>query len=157
MANFRTSASFTSLARIATVTVMCAGISACQTAGEGGLAASAEKAELSSTAANAIAGDMVSKLAEVVGPGTGTVVIKSDGSPFGEALASSLKGWGYAIATPDQKTDGSKLIHLAYVVDSFEGSVLARLSTSTVDLSRAYAVTTTGAAPSSPLSILRRS
>lgn len=154
MANFRMTGS--SLARIATVVVMCAGIGACQTAGEGGLTVSADKAELSSIAANAIAGDMVSKLAEVVGPGTGTVVLKSDASPFGKALTSSLKGWGYAVATPDQKTDGSKLIHLAYVVDSFEGSVLARLSTSTVDLGRAYAVTSIGAAPSSPLSIMRR-
>lgn len=153
MANFRMTGSLT---RIATVAVICAGISACQTAGEGGLVASADKADLSSTAANAIAGDMVSKLAEVVGPGTGTVVLKSDGSPFGVALGSSLRGWGYAVATPDQKTDGGKLIHLAYVVDNFEGNVLARLSTSTVDLGRAYAVTSTGAAPSSPLSIMRR-
>jgi hypothetical protein len=156
MAHFRMTGYFTSLARIATVAMICAGISACQTTGEGGLTASADKAELSSAAANAIAGDMVSKLAEVVGPGTGTVVLKSDGSPFGQALASSLQGWGYAVATPDQKTDGSKRIHLAYVIDSFEGSVLARLSTSTVDLGRAYAVTRSGADPSSPLSIMRR-
>ncbi|KQU95509.1 conjugal transfer protein TrbH [Mesorhizobium sp. Root102] len=147
---------FTSLTRIATVAVFCAGISACQIRGERGLTASADKAQLSSTAANAIAGDMVSKLAEVVGPGTGTIVLKSDGTPFDEAMKSSLRGWGYAVATPDQKTDGSKLIQLAYVVDSFEGSVLARLSTSTVDIGRAYTVTSTGAAPSSPLSIMRR-
>ena len=156
MASLRISGSFTSLVRIATVAMFCAGFSACQTTGEGGLASSADKAELSSTTANAIASDMVSKLAEVVGPGTGTIVLKSDGTPFGEAMKSSLQGWGYAVATPDQKTDGSKLIHLAYVIDTFEGSVLARLSTSTVDLGRAYAVTSTGAAPSSSLSIMRR-
>lgn len=156
VANFRPIGSFTSLARIAAVAAMCAGIGACQTAGEGGLTGDAHKAELSSTAANAIAGDMVSKLAEVVGPGTGTVILKSDGSPFDKALTSSLKGWGYAVATSDQKTDGGKLIQLAYAVDSFEGSFLARLSTPTVDLGRVYAVTSTGAAPSSPLSIMRR-
>ncbi|TPJ52462.1 conjugal transfer protein TrbH [Mesorhizobium sp. B2-6-4] len=144
------------LARIAAVSVMCASASACQTSGEGDLTASTDKAELSSTAANAIAGDMVSKLADVVGPGTGTIVLESDGSLFGEAMKSSLRSSGYAVATTDQKTDGSKLIHLAYVVDSFEGSVLARLSTSTFDLGRAYAVMNTGAVPSSPLSIVRR-
>lgn len=144
------------LPRLVAIAVLCASVSACQTMGEGGVMASAEKVEVSPAAASAIAGDMVSKLAEVVGPGTGTVVLKSDGSPFGEALESSLKGWGYAVATPDQKADGSTLIKLAYAVDSFEGSVLARLSTSNVDLGRAYSVTDAGAAPSSPLSIMRR-
>jgi len=144
------------LPRLVAIAVLCASVSACQTMGEGGVMASAEKVEVSPAAASAIAGDMVSKLAEFVGPGTGTVVLKSDGSPFGEALESSLKGWGYAVATPDQKADGSTLIKLAYAVDSFEGSVLARLSTSNVDLGRAYSVTDAGAAPSSPLSIMRR-
>ncbi|MBZ9898303.1 MULTISPECIES: conjugal transfer protein TrbH [unclassified Mesorhizobium] len=153
MASFR---SLAPLARITAVSVMCACATACQTPGEGDLTASVDKAELSSTAANAIAGDMVSKLADVVGPGTGTIVLKSDGSPFGEAMKLSLKSSGYAVAMADQKTHGSKLIHLAYVVDSFEGSVLARLSTSTIDLGRAYAVTKSGATPSSPLSIMRR-
>lgn len=156
MANFRPIGSFISLTRIATVAVMCAGISACQTAGEGGFTPSADKAELPLATANAIAGDMVGKFAEIAGPSTGTVVLKSDNSPFGEALVSSLKSRGYAVATPDQKPDGGKLIQLAYAVDSFEDSVLAHLSTSDVDLGRAYAVTTKGAAPSSPLSIRRR-
>lgn len=155
MANFRMTG-FVSFARIATVVAMGAGIGACQTTGEGGLTASPDKSELTSTAANAIAGDMVSKFAEVVGPGNGTVVLEPDGSPFNKALTSSLKGWGYAVATPEQKTDGTKLIQLAYVVDSFEGSFLARLSTPTIDLGRAYSLTSTGAAPSSPLSIMRR-
>lgn len=154
MTDFRMTGS--SLARIVAVVVMSAGIGACQTADQGGLTAHADKAELSSNAANAIAGDMVGKLAEVAGPGTGTVILKSDGSPFGKALASSLKGWGYAVATPDQKSDAGRLIQLAYAVDNFEGNVLARLSTPTIDLGRAYAVTSTGAAPSSPLSIMRR-
>lgn len=144
------------LPRLVAIAVLGASVSACQTMGEGGVMASTENVEVSSAAASAIAGDMVSKLTEIVGPGTGTIVLKSDGSTFGEALESSLKGWGYAVATPDQKADGSTLIKLAYAVDSFEGSLLARLSTSTVDLGRAYSATETGAAPLSPLSIMRR-
>ena len=144
------------LPRLVAIAVLGATVTACQTMGEGGVMASTEEVEVSPAAASAIAGDMVSKLAEVVGPGTGTIVLKSDSSLFGDALEASLKGWGYAVATKDQKTEDSKTIHLAYAVDGFEGSLLARLSTSTVNLGRAYSVTETGAAPSSPLSIMRR-
>lgn len=141
------------LPRIAAIVILSASLGACQTTGVG---ENVEEVEVSPTAASAIAGDMVSKLAEVVGPGTGTIVLASDGSPFGEALASSLKGWGYAVATPDQKTEGRDKIQLAYAVDRFEGSVLARLSTPTVDLGRVYSVTETSATPTSPLSIMRQ-
>jgi hypothetical protein len=134
----------------------CAGASACQTASETGVIESADKTELRQSAADAIAGDMVSKLAEIVGPGTGTVILKSDGSAFGQALETSLKGWGYAVAASDQKIEAGKSIHLAYAIDNFEGDVLARLSTSAVDIGRAYSVTDAGASPSSPLSVMLR-
>jgi len=99
---------------------------------------------------------MVSRLAEHVGPGAGTILLKPDGSPFGGALEDSLKVWGYAVVS-DQKADGEKLIALAYVIDSHDGQVLARLSTGSVDLGRAYTTTATGAAAASPLSVMRRS
>lgn len=130
-------------------------LAGCQSLDAGGLVASAAPPEISGPAASAIAGDMVSRLAEQVGPGTATIRLKRDGSPFGEALAASLKTWGYAVVT-DQKPDDKKLIQLAYVVDSYDGQVLARLSTTTVELGRAYEVTPTGAAPASPLSVMRR-
>lgn len=130
-------------------------LAGCQSLDGGGLVASAAPPEISGPAASAIAGDMVSRLAEQVGPGTATIRLKRDGSPFGEALEASLKSWGYAVVT-DQKPDDKKLIQLAYVVDSYEGQVLARLSTTTVELGRAYDVTATGAAPASPLSVMRR-
>ncbi|RUU72157.1 conjugal transfer protein TrbH, partial [Mesorhizobium sp. M7A.F.Ca.MR.362.00.0.0] len=86
----------------------------------------------------------------------GTIALKQDGSPFGRALEAALKGWGYAVVT-DQTTDsGTTIVPLAYVVELFEGQVLARLSTSSVELGRAYEVTTTGASPASPLSAMRR-
>ncbi|MBN9053654.1 MAG: conjugal transfer protein TrbH [Rhizobiales bacterium] len=131
-------------------------LSGCQSSGVDGLVASNAPPDLSGPAASAIAGDMVSRLAEQIGQGKVTVVLKQDNSPFGQALESALKGWGYAIVT-DQKTDGKeKLVALAYVIEPFEGQVLARLSTAGVEIGRAYSVTAAGATPTSPLSVMQR-
>lgn len=131
-------------------------LSGCQSLGTDGLTASNAPAEISGPAASAIAGDMVSRLAEQIGPGTATVSLRQDSSPFGQALEAALKGWGYAVVT-DQKTDGTTpTVPLAYVVIPFEGQMLARLSTNSVELGRAYTVTTTGAQPASALSVMKR-
>ncbi|MBW9089812.1 conjugal transfer protein TrbH [Rhizobium wenxiniae] len=131
-------------------------LSGCQSMDTGGLDASAAPPEVSGPAAGAIAGDMVSRLAEQIGQGRATVVLKQDGSPFGQALEAALKGWGYAVAT-DQKTDsGAAVVSLAYVIVPYDGQMLARLSTSNIELGRAYTVTTAGATPTSALSLMRR-
>ncbi len=131
-------------------------LSGCQSMGTDGLVASNAPPEISGPAASAIAGDMVSRLAEHIGPGKATVALKADASPFGQALEAALKGWGYAVVT-DQRTDnGTKIIPLAYVIVPFDGQVLARLSTDSVELGRAYTVTASGAAPASALSLMRR-
>lgn len=131
-------------------------LSGCQTMGTDGLVASNAPPEMSGAAASAIAGDMVNRLAEQIGPGKATVALKPDASPFGQALEAALKGWGYAVVT-DQKTDsGTQVIPLAYVVLPFDGQVLARLSTDNVELGRAYTVTASGATPASALSLMRR-
>ena len=133
-------------------------LAGCQTFGIGGSSstiASIDNAHVSPEAAGVIAEDLVGSLAEVVGPGTGTVVLKPDDSAFAVALEKSLRAWGYAVAI-DQKVDDASAIPVAFIIDSFEGSVLARLSTATVDLGRAYALTETGATPTSPLSLLQR-
>ncbi len=131
-------------------------LSGCQSMGTDGLVASHAPAEISGPAASAIAGDMVSRLAEQIGPGKATVALKPDASPFGHALEAALKGWGYAVVT-NQKTDsGTKIIPLAYVIVPFDGQVLARLSTENVELGRAYTVTSSGATPASALSLMRR-
>lgn len=135
--------------------LLAAALVGCQGMNAEGLVTSSAPPEISGPAASAIAGDMVSRLAEHVGPGTGTILLKSDGSPFGGALEDSLKTWGYAVVS-DQKAEGEKLIALAYVIDSHDGQVLARLSTGSVELGRAYTTTATGAAPASPLSVMRR-
>ncbi|PZQ79418.1 MAG: conjugal transfer protein TrbH [Ancylobacter novellus] len=142
-----------SLAGAAVLALVLAG---CQTAGQGTLIASDAPADVSGPAASAIAGEMVSRLAEQVGPGTATIALKQDGSPFGEALETALKGWGYAVVT-DQKTEGgTSIVPLAYMIVPFEGQVLARLSTANVELGRAYSVTAAGATPASPVSVMRR-
>ncbi len=131
-------------------------LSGCQSAGTEGLVASTASPEISGPAASAIAGDMVSRLAEQIGPGKATVALKTDTSPFGQALEAALKGWGYAVVT-DQKTDsGTTVIPLAYFILPFDGQVLARLSTDSAELGRAYSVTANGATPASALSLTRR-
>ena len=131
-------------------------LSGCQSMGTDGLVASNAPPEISGPAASAIAGDMVSRLAEQIGPGKATVALKPDASPFGQALEAALKGWGYAVVT-DQKTDsGTQVIPLAYVIVPFDRQVLARLSTDSVELGRAYTVTASGATPTSALSLMRR-
>ncbi len=128
----------------------------CRSMDSGALATSAAPPEVSGPAASAIAGDMVSRLAEQIGQGKATVALNQDGSPFGKALEAALKGWGYAVVT-DQKTDsGAVVIPLAYVIMPYDGQMLARLSTSSVELGRAYTVTTSGATAASALSLMRR-
>ena len=133
-------------------------LAGCQTFGISGSSSqivSIDNAQISPEAAGVIAEDLVGSLAEVVGPGTGTVVLKPDNSAFAVALEKSLRAWGYAVAV-DQKVDEASAIPVAFIIDSFEGSVLARLSTATVDLGRAYTLSETGATPTSPLSVLQR-
>jgi type IV secretion system protein TrbH len=140
---------------LAMIALVAASLSGCRTDTDA-LTTSVAPTELSAAASSAIAGDMVSRFAEHVGQGTGTIVLKHDPSSFGQALMAALKGWGYAVVT-DQKTDNKKPpIQLAYMVDDFEGQTLARLSTGKVELTRAYSTTAAGASPASPLSIMQR-
>src|SRR5690606_204312 len=101
------------LSRVLALVVLTAATSACTTTGGGYFTptVSADAANLSPAAASAVAGDMVAKLAEHVGPGTGTIVIKPDDSAFGLALEESLRGWGYAVAS-NQEAPGDNMIPL---------------------------------------------
>jgi hypothetical protein len=111
--------------------------------------------EISGPTASAIAGDLVPRLAEQLGQGKATILIKPDQSAFGSALETSLRTWGYAVTT-DQDTKDPKVIKLAYVIAPVDGQVLARLSTATLELGRVYTTTQSGAAPASPLSVMHR-
>jgi type IV secretion system protein TrbH len=143
------------LARAVAIGLVSVSLAGCTTTGGGYFvaASSMDAANLNAYAANAVASDMVTQLAEHVGPGTGTIALKSDNSAFSLALEEQLRGWGYAI---DPSATGQGAIPLAYTVDTFEGQVLTRISTPSVELARTYTIAELGAAPSSPLSVLRR-
>ncbi|ODT74408.1 MAG: hypothetical protein ABS76_37130 [Pelagibacterium sp. SCN 64-44] len=132
-------------------------LSACQTLGLGGasLVASTVTAELTPASVAAIAGDMVEQLKGHIGAGANMIRLRGDGSAFGVALEESLRSAGYAVVA-DKAIGGGTGIELAYVVDEFEGSVLVRLSTASLDLTRIYRVDGSTAVPASPVSVMRR-
>ena len=117
---------------------------------------STDAAQVPAPAAGVIAEDLVGRLAEVVGAGTGTITLRPDHSAFAVALDTALRKWGYAVIA-DDKSEIADAIPLTYILDTLDGSILARLSTPAVDLGRAYALTAMGAEPSSPLSVMLRS
>ncbi|MBB4581542.1 hypothetical protein GGE45_003890 [Rhizobium aethiopicum] len=131
-------------------------LAGCQTA-EDGLTTSSAPVAVTGPAASAIAGDMASRLAEKIGPaGTTTLKMEKDSSDFAVALEAALKGWGYTVITDGKVSKDVKPVELAYSIDGADGQVLARLSTPSVALGRAYATSAAGATPASPLSILQR-
>ncbi|TCM76609.1 conjugal transfer protein TrbH [Rhizobium sp. BK068] len=131
-------------------------LAGCQTA-EDGLTTSSTPVALTGPAASAIAGDMASRLAEQIGPaGTTTLKMEKDSSDFAAALEAALKGWGYTVITDGKVGKDVKPVELAYSIDGADGQVLARLSTPSVALGRAYSTSAAGATPASPLSIMQR-
>ncbi|ANH09000.1 conjugal transfer protein TrbH [Shinella sp. HZN7] len=131
-------------------------ISGCQTA-EDGLTTSSTPVAVTGPAASAIAGDMASRLAEQIGPaGATTLKMDKDSSDFATALEAALKGWGYTVITDGKVAKDVKPVELAYSVDGVDGQLLARLSTPSIALGRAYTATADGATPASPLSIMQR-
>ncbi len=136
-------------------------LAACQTMGGTGLIQSEVTAEMSPDAASSIAADMVERLAEHVGPGNTTIALRGNDIVFGPALEASLRDKGYAVVT-DQATNQAAVEPLAYSIDPFADSVLARISTLKVELTRMYTLGTTGAngaagaVPASPLSVMQR-
>lgn len=131
-------------------------LSGCQTADETLTTSSASIAVTGATA-SAIAGDMASRLAEQAGPtGTTTFKMDKDTSEYAAALEAALKGWGYTVIADGKVGKDQTPIQVAWSIDSFDGQVLARVSTPAIALGRAYAATSAGATPASPLSILKR-
>lgn len=146
---------FFALLRISALALSLGALAACTTTGGSALVDSMVAADLSAEAARAIADDMVSQLADHVGPGTTTIALKGDDEPFGPALEASLRTKGYAVLT-GQATDDASVVPLAYVIDPFESGVLVRVSTARLELTRVYAPGATGAAPASPMSVMQR-
>jgi hypothetical protein len=131
-------------------------LSGCQTA-DATLTMNSTPIAVTAATASAIAGDMASRLAEQVGPaGTTTLKIDKDTSEYAAALEAALKGWGYTVIADGKAGKGQKSIEVAWSIDSFDGQILARISTPAIALGRAYTATSSGATPSSPLSVMQR-
>ncbi|NSY14944.1 conjugal transfer protein TrbH [Agrobacterium vitis] len=132
-------------------------LSGCQTHDEA-LTTSSTPVAITAPAASAIAGDMASRLAEQIGlaGSTTTIRMERDASEFAVALEAALKGWGYSFIADGKVAKDTKSVELAYAIEGFEGQILARVSTPSIALSRAYTPTAGGATPASPLSIMQR-
>ncbi|WP_296105312.1 conjugal transfer protein TrbH [uncultured Agrobacterium sp.] len=136
--------------------IMTTFLSGCQTADET-LTTNSTPVAVTGATASAIAGDMASRLAEQVGPaGTTTLKMDKDTSEYAAALEAALKGWGYTVIADGKVGKDQKPLEVAWSIDSFDRQVLARISTPSIALGRAYTATSAGATPASPLSIMQR-
>jgi hypothetical protein len=136
--------------------IMTTVLSGCQTADET-LTTNSTPIAVTGATASAIAGDMASRLAEQVGPaGTTTLKMDKDTSEYAAALEAALKGWGYTVIADGKVGKEQKPIEVAWSIDSFDGQILARVSTPAIALGRAYTATSSGATPASSLSIMQR-
>ncbi len=131
-------------------------LSGCQTSTDGSIASPETKA-VTGRAASAIAGDMAARLAEQIGGAGKTVVMLDDGpTEIATALEAALKGWGFSVVSNQKDPKAAKPVRLGWSIDEVDGQVLARLWTPSIALGRTYRLTTAGAEPASPLSVLRR-
>jgi hypothetical protein len=133
-------------------------LTGCQTASDG-LTTSAAPPEIAGPAASAIAGDMAGRFAEQAGSTATPIKLHKDTSDFAVALEAALKGWGYSVISDEKfgsAKDAAKPVEIAYSLASLDGQVLARLSTDTLELGRAYSITNGVAVPASPLSLMKR-
>jgi hypothetical protein len=131
-------------------------LAGCQTPDEA-LTTNSDPVAINGATAGAIAGDMASRLAEQIGPAsTTTIKMDTDTSDYAAALEAALKGWGYAVIVDGKAGKDQKPVELAWSIDSFDGQVLARLTTPSIALARAYTPSAAGATPASPLSIMHR-
>jgi hypothetical protein len=100
---------------------------------------------------------LASRLAEQIGhAGTTTIKMDKSTSEYALALEAALKGWGYTVITDQKAGKDVEPVELGYSIDGLDGQVLARLSTPSIALGRAYTTTLAGATPASPLSIMQR-
>ncbi|MFN7025652.1 MAG: conjugal transfer protein TrbH [Pseudorhizobium sp.] len=114
---------------------------------------SKDAAQLDAFAGDAVATDLIARLADHVGPGSGTIALRQDDSAFAGSLGKQLRSLGYAV---DPSATGVGAIPLAYMVDTADGQVLVRLTTSSVEIGRTYSISSGVALPASPVSVMRR-
>ena len=130
-------------------------LSGCQSI-DGMLTTEAPPPAMSEPAARAIAGDLAGRLAAQMGTATSTTIEMDEGTTqFARALEAALHGQGYTVVMDDKGATGIKTVELAHSIDNIDGQTLARLSTPSLVLGRAYVATAAGASPTSPLSIMQ--
>lgn len=139
---------------VATLVSGCAGLGL-DGFGTSGLVASTAPTEMTALAASTIAGDLVPRLAEQLGQGKATIVLKPDSSAFGAALEAALRTWGFAVTTDGEVKD-QNAIRLAYVLAPVDGQILAHFTTGSLEIGRIYTTSSTGAIPASPVSVMQR-
>ncbi|WP_028749768.1 conjugal transfer protein TrbH [Rhizobium mesoamericanum] len=131
-------------------------LSGCQTADDA-LITNSNPITFNGPAAAAIAGDMASRFAEQIGSSHATTIkMDKDNSEYAVALEAALKGWGYTVITDGKIANDQKPVELAWSIDRFDGQLVARLATPFVALGRSYALTSAGAEPAGPLSVMQR-
>jgi hypothetical protein len=111
---------------------------------------SADKSEMTSSAAKAVANDVVLSIKSIVGPPNTPVNLSIDDQNFGIALREAMSKAGYRI-DGDANTTG-----MSYSVVNIDGQALVRVTTPNFEFTRAYAFTASGANPVSPVSLMRR-
>lgn len=139
---------------VATLVSGCAGLGL-DGFGTRGLIASTAPTDMTTLAASAVAGDLVPRLAEQLGQGKATIVLKPDSSAFGAALEAALRTWGFAVTT-DSEVKDQNAIRLAYVLATVDGQILARITTGSLEIGRIYTTSGTGATSASPVSVMQR-
>lgn len=108
---------------------------------------------LSAAAAQTIAGDLVSRVAEQEAPASTTVHLADDRSQFSLALERVLRDWGYIVSRDPGSDKRTNAVSLSYSLTGFDGQILARLSTPKMSVGRIYKQSETGAETDGPFSI----
>ncbi|PPJ49180.1 conjugal transfer protein TrbH [Rhizobium sp. KAs_5_22] len=108
---------------------------------------------LSAATAQAIAVDLVSRLAEQEAPASTTVHLADDRSAFALALERALTDWGYTVSRDPGSDKRTNAVSLSYSLTGFDGQILARLSMPKMSVGRVYKKSETGAEPDGPFSV----
>lgn len=134
--------------------ILCALLGSCQTDATNS-GAKASPFPLSDNSVQAIAGDLAWRFSEQAGPIGKPIRLQGTEPQFSSALATALRGWGYTVITADPAQSARRpvdLVDISYGLTDLDGQVLADLSMDRLRVARAYAISASGATPSSPLS-----
>lgn len=141
-------------ARVFAIAIVSSSLAGCTTtSGYFSPDVSKDAAQLDAVSGDAVAADMIARLAEHVGPGTGTIALRQDDSAFAGSLEKQLRSLGYAV---DPSSTGAGTVPLSYTVDTADTQVIARLTTPSFEIGRTYSMSTGVALPASPVSVMRR-